>query len=255
MSEPHPNQLSEKSVPERLDKRIRVALPLRVTYWDGDHKPCPDMACTYDISPRGARITGLRSVQQAGEIIAVERTRNHKTFCRVIWVGDPNSEQRGQVGIQCVESERLMWDTELRDMEEVYDPILPETEFGRLNSAVGDRNRRRQSRFLIVDGTAELQNQSLSAAPTEVVLKDLSESGCLITGEHAFSPGTDLKVVLTVANYDLSVKGQVKHAVQGLGIEFREIRKGDRQMLQFLLRKLAEQKLEESFELELQPRR
>jgi hypothetical protein len=254
VSEPLPNPLPDLSLSERLDKRIQVALPLRVTYWDSENKPCPDMACTYDISPRGARITGLRSVQEAGEIIAIERTRNNKTYCRVIWVGKPNSELRGQVGIQCVETERMMWDAELRDMKEVYDPISRETEFGRLNSAPEDRNRRRRSRFLIIDGTAELQNQSLSAAPTEVVLKDLSESGCLITGQHAFSPGTDLKVVLTVANYDLSVKGQVKHAVQGLGIEFREIRKGDRQMLQFLLRKLAEEKLEESFELELPPR-
>ena len=243
-------------MPERLDKRIQVALPLRVTFWDSDNKPCPDMACTYDISPRGARITGLRSVQEVGEIIAIERTRNHKTFCRVIWVGKANSELRGQVGIQCVETERMMWDAELRDMGEVYDPILRETDFGNLNSPSGDRNRRRRSRFPIIDGTAELQNQSLSAAPTETVLKDLSESGCLITGQHAFSPGTDLKVVLNIANYDLSMKGQVRHAGEGMGtgIEFREIRKGDRQMLQFLLRKLAEQKLEESFELELQVR-
>ncbi|MGA9039950.1 MAG: PilZ domain-containing protein [Terriglobales bacterium] len=254
MSEPLPTQHPEQALPERLDKRIQVALPLRVTYWDHDNKPCPDMACTYDISPRGARITGLRSVQEAGDIIAIERTRNNKTFCRVIWVGKPNSELRGQVGIECVETERMMWGAELRDMEEIYDPILRETDFGRLNSEPQDSNRRRRSRFLIIDGTAELQNQSLSAAPTEVVLKDLSEGGCLITGKHAFAPGTDLKVELTIANYALGMRGQAKHAAQGLGIEFREIRKGDRQMLQFLLRKLAEKKLEESFELELQPR-
>ena len=79
--------------------------------------------------------------------------------------------------------------------------------------------------------------------------------GCLISSEDPLEPGTDLKLVLNVANYDLSVKGQVRHIVEGggMGIEFREIRKGDRQMLQFLLRKLEEQKLEESFDLELQP--
>jgi hypothetical protein len=255
VSESLPKQLPEPSLPERLDKRIQVVLPLRVTYWDKDNKPCPDMACTYDISSRGARITGLRSVQESGDIIAIERTRNNKTFCRVIWVGDPNSELRGQVGIQSVESERLMWGAELRDMKEIYDPISPDNDFGNLNLPPGDRNRRRRSRFLI-DGIAALQNQNLSADPTETILKDLSEKGCLITGAHAFPAGTDLKVVLNVGNFDFSMKGQVRHAVQGLGtgIEFREIRKGDRQMLLFLLRKLEEQKLEEAFELELQPR-
>jgi hypothetical protein len=254
VSEPLPNQPPEPKLPERLDKRIQVALPLRVTYWDSENRPCPDMACTYDISPRGARIAGLRSAQRVGDIVAIERTRNNKTFCRVIWVGDPNSELRGQVGIQSVESERLMWGPELQDMKEIYDPIVPDNDFGNLNAAPGDRNRRRRSRFLI-DGIAALQIQNLSADPTEAVLKDLSEKGCLIAGAQAFPAGTDLKIVLNVGNFDLSMKGQVRHAVQGLGtgIEFREIRKGDRQMLQFLLRKLEEQKLEESFELDVQP--
>jgi hypothetical protein len=229
-------------------------MPLRVTYWDSENRPCPDMACTYDISPRGARIAGLRSMQKAGDIVAVERTRNSKIFCRVIWVGQPNTGQRGQIGIQSVESERLMWGPELRDMKEIYDPILRDDDFGNLNGRSGDRNRRHRWRFLI-EGTAALQNQKLGTAPTETVLKDLSESGCLIAGVHAFQKGTDLKVVLNVADYDFSIKGQVRHAIQGLGtgIEFREIRKGDRQMLQFLLQKLEEQKLEESFRLEVQP--
>jgi hypothetical protein len=255
VSESLPKKLPEPLLPERLDKRIQVALPLRVTYWDSENRPCPDMACTYDISSRGARITGLRSVQEVGDIVAIERTRNNKTFCRVIWVGNPNSELRGQVGIQSVESERMMWGPELRDMKEIYDPIVPDNDFGNLNAPAGDRERRRRSRFLI-DGVAALQIQNLSADPTEAVLKDLSEKGCLIAGAHAFPAGTDLNVVLNVGNFDLSMKGQVRHAVQGLGtgIEFREIRKGDRQMLQFLLRKLEEQKLEEAFELEVQPR-
>ena len=241
-------------MPERLGKRVQVALPLRVTYWDSENRPRPDMACTYDISPRGARITGLRSVQKTGDIVAIERTRNHKIFCRVIWVGQANSEQRGQVGIQSVESERLMWGSELRDMEEIYDPISRNHDSGNLKAPAGDGNRRRRLRFLIA-GTAALQSQTLGAAPTETVLKDLSETGCLVTGPHAFQTGTDLKVTLSVANYDFSLKGQIKHAVQGFGtgIEFREIRKGDRQMLQFLLRKLEEEKLEQAFELEVQP--
>jgi PilZ domain len=229
-------------------------MPLRVTYWDSENRPCPDLACTYDISPRGARITGLQSVQEAGNIIAIERTRNNKTFCRVIWVGKANSELRGQVGIQSVESERMMWGPELQDMKDIYDPIVPDNDFGNLNAAPGDRNRRRRSRFLI-QGIAALQGRDLKSVPTEAVLKDLSEKGCLITGAHTFRAGADLNVVLNVGNYDFSMKGQVRHAVQGVGtgIEFREIRKGDRQVLQFFLRKLEERQLEESFELEVPP--
>ena len=101
---------------------MEVALPLRVTFWDCENKPLLAMACTYDISSRGARISGLRAVVEAGDIVAVERGKN-KTFCRVVWVGDLNSKQRGQVGIQSVEADRLMWDTELREMSTVFDSL------------------------------------------------------------------------------------------------------------------------------------
>jgi hypothetical protein len=72
------------------------------------------------------------------------------------------------------------------------------------------------------------------------MLKDVSEVGCLVTTKSLLLPGTDLKLVLNVANYDLAFKGQVRHAALdvGLGIEFREVRKGDRAILQHLLRKL-----------------
>jgi len=64
-----------------------------------------------------------------------------------------------------------------------------------------------------------------------------------VTPKTLIVPGTELKIVLCVANYDLSLKGMVRHAKQniGLGIEFREIRKGDRPLLQYLLQKLAAQ--------------
>jgi len=44
-------------------------------------------------------------------------------------------------------------------------------------------------------------------------------------------PGTELKLVLTVGDYEMALKGQVRHGDQhGLGIEFHEIRKGERQI-------------------------
>src|SRR5258708_15584676 len=129
---------------ERLNKRIPVALPIRITYWDQQNKPCLEMACTYDISARGARVTGLRCMNQTGEIIAIQRGPN-KAFCRVVWVGEENSELQGQVGIECVESARTMWENELREMEEIYESVQRDAGLHRLNSTGGNHhgNRRR----------------------------------------------------------------------------------------------------------------
>ena len=88
------SQLHKKS-PDRTDKRIHVALPVRVTYFDNDAKPRLEMACTYDISAHGARVTGLRCVKEAGEIVVVERGRS-KAYCRVVWIGESNSHLRGR---------------------------------------------------------------------------------------------------------------------------------------------------------------
>jgi hypothetical protein len=108
---------SSKPVVKRAEKRISVAFPVRVTYFDGDSKPRLEMACTYDISAHGARISGLRCVSEAGEILTVERGRS-KVFCRVVWIGEADSNLRGQVGIQCAEAGKTLWVAELRDLEE-----------------------------------------------------------------------------------------------------------------------------------------
>jgi hypothetical protein len=238
--------------PERVDTRVEVAMPLRVTFWDAENKPLLDMACTYDISARGARISGLRSVKEAGEIIAIERGRN-RTFCRVVWVGDANSQQRGQVGIQSVEADRPMWDNELRDMNTVFDSLPRERGIAeKSGQRFGSENRRKHSRFRI-EGLAEMDAPMSKTVQLKGALRDLSELGCLVSLRNAPPLGTDLNLVLKIENYEFNLTGQVRHDTkEGTGIQFHKIRKGDRQMLQFLLRKLAEKQLEESFEVELQ---
>ncbi len=240
-----------KPSPERQKKRLQVALPIRVTYWNDEQKPCLEIACTYDISEHGARVTGLRCVKEAGEVVAIERGRS-KAFCRVVWVGEPDSELRGQIGLQCVESDRILWEAELRDMVEVYEPVTLDGTSKRSRAFGPSERRRRRERFSL-DGTVELAEPDSASAKASVVLKNMSEIGCLVMTRHVLPVGTEVKLTLHVDNYDLTLKGQVRHAEPqaGLGIEFREIRKGERQILQFLIRKLAEKHLEDTLQFEI----
>jgi hypothetical protein len=226
-------------LPDRSDKRIHAALPIRVTYWDNAVQPRLAMGCTYDISPRGARVTALPGLARVGEVLAVEQGRN-KVWCRVVWVGDGGSQRRGQMGIQCIDSETTLWETELRYMQEQYDPMVPEGLLGRMRWAGSlDHDRRRYRRFAVA-GLAELLRHGAETGSVQAELKDLSSFGCLVASKDSVVAGTDVKLSLRVANYDLSFKGRVLHARQSLvlGIEFRQIRKGDRQLLDHLLQKL-----------------
>jgi len=227
-----------------------VALPIRITYWDKDNKPGLEMACTYDISASGARISRLRAVNQEGEIVAVERGRN-KAYCRVVWVGDEGSKLNGQIGLQCVEPDRNIWENELHEMDEVYEKIDKRT--SPVKSATPG-NRRRGER-VAVEGKAEIVKSDSIALNNvqQAELKDLSEIGCLVKTKEVLLPGTDIKLVLKVANYDLALKGKVKHSALdvGVGIEFAQVRKADRQTLKFLIEKLKEQNLEDILEVEI----
>jgi hypothetical protein len=239
-----------KSSPERNKKRVHVALPIRVTYWDNAQKPCLEMACTYDISEQGARVTGLRSVKEAGEIIAIERGRN-KAFCRVVWVGEPTSELQGQIGLQCVESDKILWEAELRDMVEVYEPLL-DGNTNRPRTFASHERRRRRERFSL-EGTAEVAEKGAHHFKGKVILKNMSEIGCLVETNKVLAAGTELNLTVHVDDQTLTLRGQVKHAEPqvGLGIEFREIRKGERQILQFLIRKLSEKHFEDTLRFEI----
>ena len=231
--------------PERLNKRIHIALPVRITQWDSENRPNLIMACTYDISSLGARITGLRNAK-AGEIITLERGRSGKFYCRVVWVGEPNSPLHGQVGVESVELQKTMWDAELHSMEEVFDPVPVRKA---MKAAVsGEPTRRCGPRFEI-HGFADLRQMNVP----RVGVKNLSEMGCMLVTKDTLPTGSNLKLTLKVAQYDLTVKGSVRHAVPGMGIgvEFSEIRKGDRQVLQFLLKKLTEQQFEQAFQIEV----
>src|SRR4029077_19405650 len=86
-----------------VGKLIHLALPVRWSLLEGG-RSAMEMACTYDIHPRGARLMGGRDVN-VGDLVLVERGRN-KAMCQVVWKGDPNSQLRGQFTVQCVENAR-----------------------------------------------------------------------------------------------------------------------------------------------------
>ena len=240
-----PEQTNER--PERSEKRITAAVPIRVTYWDQEEKSRLAMACTYDISPRGARMTMLPGIKGVGEIISVEQGRT-KALCRVVWIICDHSQRHCHMGIQCIEPETTLWDAELRQMEELYDRMVPEGLLGRMRRAGSlERDRRRYRRFQ-VEGSADLLRYGVDNSAVQTELRDLSSFGCRVASACPMVAGTDLKLALHLDHYELKMKARVLRVnIQlGLGIEFREIRKGDRQFLDFLMQKLDEEDLAEN---------
>ncbi len=242
---------AKNSISTRADRRIQVVLPLRVTCYDSGKKPSLIMVCSYDISARGAKIGGIRNGLKTGEIVAVERGRS-KVFCRVVWVGESGSQRQGQIGIECTDPAKAMWENELRELNVAYDPLpVRGNPVLELQAGSRERERRRDPRAK-AEGWAELVATRSSVNASLADLHDISEFGCRVISRHPLSRGMRLDLTLNIGNFELKLKGQVRHVLDlAVGIEFREVRKGDRQILQHLLRKLTEQQLEECFQLDL----
>jgi hypothetical protein len=227
-----------------MGKLVHLAIPVRWSLVEQNRRGPVELACTYDIHPRGARLLGSRKVK-VGDLVMVERGRN-KALCHVVWTGPRDSQLRGQFTVQCVEEGKTPWDEELRQMEEQYHPILPQV-LGSLNNMRrrADDNRRRRPRYF-VEGTADVID-GLQRLEGEV--QQLSELGARIAGKNMLHPGTDFRLLLNVFDVSVALKAQVKYLIgnQGMGVEFHEIRRGDQPLLSYVLSKLRAMKREDEF--------
>ncbi len=95
---------------KRRERRIMVALPVKVTLV-GQESPL-QLACTLDVTPKGARLHGLRGVHRVGELLEIERGVNKDLF-RVVWIGEPGTPREGQVGVLCETHTAPIWEEEV----------------------------------------------------------------------------------------------------------------------------------------------
>jgi len=226
-------------------KVIHIALPVRWSLVGEEGKGPAEMACTYDIHPQGARLLSSRDLS-VGELVMVERGRN-KAICQVVWAADPSSALRGQFSVQCVE-QKTPWDDELRQLEEQYQPVILDNKNGR-GFGRAEANRRRSPRFH-VQGQAEVID-GVQHVTGEI--DQISEFGARITAAESLRPGTDFRLMLSVFDVSLALKAEVRYLVDsfGMGVEFREIRRGDRPMLSYILSKLRSKRVEEFARVEV----
>jgi hypothetical protein len=237
---------------EPVEKLIHLALPVRLVHMPNGERGGLELSCTYDIHPRGARLLSSHALK-VGDLVTVERGR-HKSICQVVWTADPNSALSGQFTVECIERTRTPWEEELRQMEEQYLPVIPPEKKIRpsMNAFHRDqRNRRRRPRFDVKGGAdlAEIGGRCRS----EGCLEQVSECGCLITSANLLRPGTALRLVLKMCDVSVALRGHVRYTAENraMGVEFQEIRQGDRPLLDYVLNRLRKPRRADFADLEV----
>lgn len=228
-----------------IKKVVHLALPVRWSVVGQEGRGAAEMACTYDIHPQGARLVGSREAN-VGDMVLVERGRN-KAICQVIWSADPASPLRGQFTVRCIEG-KTPWDDELRQIEEQYQPVILDGHSLK-GGGRAEANRRRRPRFY-VEGQAEVID-GVQRGAGEV--QQISECGARLSAIEQLRPGTDFRLMLNVFDVSLALKAQVKYLVDnlGMGVEFQQIRRGDRPLLSYVLSKLKTRRVEEFARVEV----
>ena len=131
-------------------------------------------------------------------------------------------------------------------MEEQYEPVLAG---GSRGQAAGpafvetEANRRRCPRFS-VQGQAEVIDGVQRVFGR---IQQISEIGARISAAESWRPGADFRLMLNLLDVSLALKAQVKNQPRnlGMGVEFHEIRRGDRPLLSYVLNRLKSKKAEE----------
>ncbi len=93
---------------ERRERRTNLVLTVKVSGMDADGKLFEQEAGTVDVTTTGARLSGIRQALHRGCIVTVQRGSSRARF-RVTWIGEEGGPDAGQIGIQLVESGKLIW--------------------------------------------------------------------------------------------------------------------------------------------------
>ena len=84
-------------------------------------------------------------------------------------------------------------------------------------------------------------------------LEQISEYGCLVSASDLLTPGTGLRLALNICDVSVALRGNVRYTAQNraMGVEFQEIRQGDRPLLDYVLSRLRKLRTKDFADLEV----
>jgi len=93
---------------QRREPRKELKVPVRIFGTDVHGKTFSENLFTVNVSREGAKLEGVRPLIKVGETIGMVHGQSKGRFS-VKWVGQPGTAQEGQIGLQNVSPEKLIW--------------------------------------------------------------------------------------------------------------------------------------------------
>ncbi|MGA8539691.1 MAG: MEDS domain-containing protein [Terriglobales bacterium] len=204
--------------------------------WAESEQAIKQIAYTLDVSPKGARLGGVKGLKSPGQVIIVRRNTDEARF-RVIWIGRPRTPEEGQIGIECVEDDKVIWDVDFAQAEEDFQP-LGAANSGSVRSWSASQPQAKSIDY-ICHGSAKVWADEVGTR-TEAWLTRIGFSGCELETAVRLPLNSPLVLQLHIGETQLTIKGTRREKdIAGTWIEFTHIRRGDRTILQGLIPRLS----------------
>jgi hypothetical protein len=204
--------------------------------WGENEQAIKRIAYTLDVSPKGARLGGVIGLKP-GQLIVVRRNTKEAQF-RVVWIGRPRTPEEGQIGIECVEADKAIWDVDFAQAQEDFQPLgtSSKTERSWKPAAQAEAKPRDYS----CPGSAKVWADEIGSQRFEAWLTRMGFYGCEIETTAQLPLNSPLLLHLKIGETQLTVKGtRCEKHIAGTWIEFTHIRRGDRAILVGLIARLS----------------
>jgi hypothetical protein len=91
--------------------RKKMVVPVRIYVQDDSGTQLALLAHTLDANTTGARIGGFHGQVSTGQVVTVQYQHRRSSF-RVIWTGKRGTAQGTQLGLECLEPGKNVWNLE-----------------------------------------------------------------------------------------------------------------------------------------------
>ncbi len=217
---------------DRCERRLPKALPVRIWGVGSDSRTFLHSAETFDVSRLGARLAGVEWLKEPGGTIGVQHGKREKQF-RVVWVGHPDTSQKGQAGLQGFDPGIYIWGVTASGSP-AHTAAQPQTAAVATApapplSSVWTGGERRQ--FRRYRSTARVYvSQDGTRFPSSGTLTDISLSGCYVEMDLPLSLQAHAKLLIYTDGGEIRARGivRLRHDSMGVGVEFTEVSEGDR---------------------------
>lgn len=214
--------MSTRNRSTRSSLRRKMVLPVTVLRHNGQEK---QLAHTLDLTEASARLGGLCSLLEPGEIIDIQRGAVKAKF-QVFWMGAPGSAMEGQAGVRTTELNKNIWAISLPVDETDTAVQAPALRRASSETRVEGRSateKRWHTRFEC-SGGASVRAEG-SGFPVHGQVKDIAQGGVYVETITPLTVNTEVYVKMNVEGTPIESAGVVRtsYPMVGMGISFQNI--------------------------------